>query len=344
MSKIDPTELGNKLDRRSTLLLQAARSNTKKYDEKDITAMEDPGIDSIRGSIGVVGSIIRARSARRLSQSSKMTGSASFASGHYGLPSNPRDPLAGMQRHQLYDAPVPAFSADGISDRGSISTTALPPRTPTIKFGTEEVIHKYLPTSSGDSGATHERREVSHRSVSPNTALQSIAESSGSTDGLTLVQPRPQTASSSFLSTSNLNVGGQAPSPKSAPANLFDPSGASSRFQDPFDDLPATASGAYGDRSRGSVTQPLPHRATFGDDRDRDLWEEPRKGRLHTHRPSERRDYPKGSVDLDRDESISLVNDPADDDDYDIPDADDADSINKGGIRLVGQSSGRGRF
>ena len=71
MSKVDPKELGNKLDRRSTMLLQAARSQTERLDEKDITGIEDPGIDSIRGSFGGVGSMIRARSAKRMSTPSR---------------------------------------------------------------------------------------------------------------------------------------------------------------------------------------------------------------------------------------------------------------------------------
>jgi hypothetical protein len=67
MSKIDPTQL-SKLDRRSTILLQAARSRTE-TEEKSIIGVEDPGMDAIRGSFGPVGSIIRARTMRRLSQS-----------------------------------------------------------------------------------------------------------------------------------------------------------------------------------------------------------------------------------------------------------------------------------
>ena len=41
LSKIDPTQI-KKLDRRSTLLLQAARTNTEGVDEKDLAAIEDP--------------------------------------------------------------------------------------------------------------------------------------------------------------------------------------------------------------------------------------------------------------------------------------------------------------
>ena len=43
LSKIDPTQLKVPgLDRRSTMLLQAARSNTAGVDEKSVAAVEDP--------------------------------------------------------------------------------------------------------------------------------------------------------------------------------------------------------------------------------------------------------------------------------------------------------------
>ena len=67
LSKVDPVELkGNAmLDRRSTLLLQAARAKTEDTDpEKGPTGLEDPGMDALRGSFGAFGSIIRARSVR----------------------------------------------------------------------------------------------------------------------------------------------------------------------------------------------------------------------------------------------------------------------------------------
>jgi len=361
MSKIDPKELGNKLDRRSTLLLQAARSNTSNFDEKDLTSIEDPGIDSIRGSIGVFGSIIRARSARRLSQSSKGTGN--FSSGSYGLPSNPRpqyrDPFTGMQRHQLYDAPVPSFSVDGMSDRASVAPSA--PRTPTIKFGTEEVVHTYRPTGSGDAGATHERRDIAQRAASPNPqALQPIAEVS--MDGLPLHQPSPQPAFTTLSSSAELfpsRIG--APSPQSAPAALSpgNPNIGSVQPIDPFDQLPATAgastfgsAGRFGDRNRLSSTQPLPQRSRFGNgDRseDEEGWrrdghrvQAPRHGRV----ASERRGYPRNED--DREESVSLVHDASlrDDlmDDRDFDHVEDDDIHQGGGIRLVGQSSDGRRF
>jgi magnesium transporter len=69
MSKVDPASL-SKLDRRSTMLLQAARQQTELVHEENIAAAEDPGMDTLRGSFSAIGSIIRARSARRLSRSS----------------------------------------------------------------------------------------------------------------------------------------------------------------------------------------------------------------------------------------------------------------------------------
>lgn len=110
MSKIDPADLGKKLDLRSTMLLQAARSNTEKVEEKDLTGVEDPGIDSIRGSFGPLGSMIRASSVRRMSQSNR---TGTFGSRN-GLPRTPYD---GLRRHQLYDAPVPGSSNDMSADQ-----------------------------------------------------------------------------------------------------------------------------------------------------------------------------------------------------------------------------------
>ncbi|KAF8913697.1 magnesium transporter NIPA-domain-containing protein, partial [Mucidula mucida] len=118
LSKIDPTTL-NKLDRRSTLLLQAARTKPEDMEEKSVAGMEDPGMDALRGSFGAVGSIIRAR---RMSQSSRVSyrtgrppGAAApfppnqpyWPEGGDSTPKTALDHLSGVQRHQLYDAPVP---------------------------------------------------------------------------------------------------------------------------------------------------------------------------------------------------------------------------------------------
>ncbi|KAK7448811.1 hypothetical protein VKT23_013541 [Stygiomarasmius scandens] len=182
MSKVDPEELSSKLDRRSTILLQAARQQTESNDEKSALGIEDPGMDALRGSLhGTVGSILRAR---RMSQSSR-TGSQYRPRHGSQLPwSSPRNDSAdlgpgGLKRHQLYDAPMPspAFSTTTAATRGDpdassmrstsfISTAGgaqVPTKKPTIKFGSQDMIHQYHPTGTAagqDLGATHERRPV----------------------------------------------------------------------------------------------------------------------------------------------------------------------------------------
>ncbi|KAJ7646491.1 magnesium transporter NIPA-domain-containing protein [Roridomyces roridus] len=162
MSKIDPTHL-SKLDRRSTILLQAAREQTESLEEKGAHGIEDPGIDALR-SFGTVGSIIRARSSRRMSQSSTFSNrppgaAAPFDRTRPGNSTNPRLPSAGIQ---LYDAPMPDI--DGRSQRSDSNATrpeGIAKRT-TIKFGAQDVVHQYHPTGPGtprrDDAAIHSHR------------------------------------------------------------------------------------------------------------------------------------------------------------------------------------------
>lgn len=67
LSKVDPVEIKSKLDRRSTILLSAARSEIHRDGdmEKNPLDDEDPGMDTLRGGFGAIGSIHRAMSARR---------------------------------------------------------------------------------------------------------------------------------------------------------------------------------------------------------------------------------------------------------------------------------------
>ncbi|KAI8992903.1 magnesium transporter NIPA-domain-containing protein [Trametes punicea] len=177
LSKIDPTQIKS-LDRRSTILLQAAKSNTEGMDEKNLAAVEDPGMDALRGSFGTVGSIIRARSARRISMSSRATGSIhSRYSAQQPVPPLPgqrADPLGGVKRHQLFDNPMPPthelYTGDGDSERISMASrpsvlgSPFSQRKQTIKFGDEDVVHSYHAPGSGDDTATHERRNALHSS------------------------------------------------------------------------------------------------------------------------------------------------------------------------------------
>ena len=176
MSKIDPATLSatTKLDRRSTLLLEVARQKTGTLEEKtNLTAYEDPGIDTLRGSFGTVGSIIRARSARRMSQSSARSGSRLRPPGSTQPfdrdPSFPNteshlsDRLNGMKRHQLYDAPVP---------RPDVNSFVSPNRSPSplgkhaaIKFDTQDVVYKYDIPGSGEKHTTERRVAAGSPSV-----------------------------------------------------------------------------------------------------------------------------------------------------------------------------------
>ena len=332
MSKIDPTELGKKLDRRSTLLLQASRSNTAKMNEKDLSAVEDPGIDSIRGSFGPLGSMIRARSARRMSMSSR-TGQSIYS--HSG-----ESQFEGLRRHQLYDAPMPSISVNG-SEGGSVfaDSTLTHPRTPTIKFGSEEVVHKYPVKGKGSELATHERREVSHRTTSPSQFSMntmsiideeaSTKKSPGALDNLPLKQPQPQRVSPGLPLLPPEDDYVITGTPRTAPATMFVSQKGLPR--DPFVDSPATSTGA----SFTSVSSPLPSRSRFSPPSDEESPSSWRLGRGHRRQLSDKK-YPKGAD--DKEESVSLVRSPSPES-VTLP-SDEEDPSRYGGIRLV-ESSGR---
>ncbi|KAG8214146.1 DUF803-domain-containing protein [Butyriboletus roseoflavus] len=185
MSKIDPAKLTS-LDRRSTLLLQAARTHTDKpatidldYDseEKDLAGTEEPGMDALRGSFGTIGSLMRARSARRLSQSSRSTGSVRAPRGMGvgggmvgnldGLPfsslQHTDNSYDGLTRHALYDAPMTALVRGDSTDRDSELTTSSTqsPRRTTVKFGAQDIVHSYAPTGNRNAQAVHALRTTS---------------------------------------------------------------------------------------------------------------------------------------------------------------------------------------
>jgi hypothetical protein len=74
LSKVDPKQL-NKLGRKGTMFLEAAHHPTEEAEKGSVTAMEEPGMDALRGGFGAVGSIIRARSiSRQMSSSSSAYG------------------------------------------------------------------------------------------------------------------------------------------------------------------------------------------------------------------------------------------------------------------------------
>ena len=164
MSKVDPQKL-NKLDRRSTLLLQAAQNRVATVDEKSGLPLEEqePGIDALRGTFGTVGSIIRART-RRMSQNSQNTTHVRMrptgAAAPYDSSSTILNiyPSAEVTRHQLYDPPVPRDDVSSIRD--SVVSQPFSTRRPTIKFDSQDVVHSYKRPGTGDDTATHEHRQT----------------------------------------------------------------------------------------------------------------------------------------------------------------------------------------
>ncbi|KAG6375592.1 magnesium transporter NIPA-domain-containing protein [Boletus reticuloceps] len=184
MSKIDPEKLTS-LDRRSTLLLQAARTHTDNPatidleadgEEKELAGLEEPGMGALRGSFGTIGSIMRARSAQRLSQSSRSTGSArvprrigvggGMVGNLDGLPfsslQHTDHTYDGLTRHALYDTPMPSARSNSMDHESqfTMSSTQSPRRT-AIKFGIQDLVHSYAPPGSNSSQAVHALRTTS---------------------------------------------------------------------------------------------------------------------------------------------------------------------------------------
>jgi len=121
-------------------------------------ALEEPGIDSLRGSFGTVGSIIRARTLRMSQSSQNTTRGRMRPSGT--APYDPNSTMldtytnANLPRHQLYDPPVPG------DDAASIQESVISNKGPTIKFDSQDVVHSYQRPGTGDNIATHEHRQA----------------------------------------------------------------------------------------------------------------------------------------------------------------------------------------
>ncbi|KZT63689.1 DUF803-domain-containing protein [Daedalea quercina L-15889] len=316
LSKIDPTEL-KVLDRRSTILLQAAKQETESMEEKNLTAVEDPGIDALRGTFGMVGSVIRARSAHRMSMSSR----GSVHSRRSG------DPLAGMKRHQLWDAPVPSRTPsmadvssiadkDRLDERSSVfsgshlsSVTALGSPVPrerkqTIKFDSQDVVHSYHQPGTGDNSAIHERRGASHQ-TSTSPPVKSTVSKEADAQVITI----PVSDSLDDIAEESGN--------KTAPPRLglsTDPY--HPPVQDIFENTPSTATEGYfayspdEPRRSASPLHPQSHHGRF--------WRSPGGRR-----------YPSTGADEDREESESLWRRGTESDE-DVPVV-----TPSGGIRLV---------
>ena len=299
-------------------------------EEKSLSGVEEPGIDALRGTFGTVGSITRARSARRISQSSHSTGQSSrfgspgsrydvergdfkssFATnpGHYG----------GMKRHQLFDPPVPHL---GVPESDAISLSSQPSaRRTAIKFGEQDVVHSYHRGTLGkDDMATHERRAAPHGS-SPLASPRSLGQSSFLPEGSDGSRQQQQQSPIITSSVSPTRFGLGLDEPRSAPAGVGMAGGA---YRDPFEGEPASA-----------ALPAIPSITSLDDVETR------RHNRRTYSRQGSSRDYPKGDRADDAEERVSLW-DPRQEDNEETDPSTSPDS-SYGTVRLVG-SSRPGRF
>ncbi|KAK0213279.1 magnesium transporter NIPA-domain-containing protein [Desarmillaria ectypa] len=353
MSKVDPTHL-SKLDRRSTLLLQAARSKTE-VEEKGEIGTEDPGMDALRGSFGAMGSIIRARSARRVSEASRASSYRTRPPGaaapydpeaNNTTPTTAFDRLSGVKRHQLYDAPVPQTNTgDDFSSTKtpSLTDSHITNKRPTIKFGSQDLIHQYHPTGNGqrdDQAATHEHRLAlgipgivmpgggSGSGYPPTVRTQLHENIIDSKPDLLAESPTSYDTSNSLREQSVTIPPGytQEHTVQSAPPSMNPRARPGQQRADSRD--------IFGDNNSPSTATLLTFPSITDSARS---WDGDEVDETGTRGRSSKK-YPKGDRDADREESISLVQRSGRDDD-----SDDSLSGDRGGIRLV-QPSGRDRF
>ncbi|KAG9084594.1 hypothetical protein FS749_005104 [Ceratobasidium sp. UAMH 11750] len=190
MSKVDPTTLSG-LDRKTTILLAANRS-TQDAEKGDLNAVEEPGVDAIRGSFGTIGSIVRARSARRMSQHSSVgtVRSRRAAHGHTRDDSTSTlktaPSLGGMKRHQLFDNPVPPLPEDAAerismhsnvaSPRGHAAIPQSPKKSTTIQFRQQDLAgHDHPDPTDAESRQSLALDDFIQRTVSPVSAPAGIS-------------------------------------------------------------------------------------------------------------------------------------------------------------------------
>jgi hypothetical protein len=136
-------------------------------------------MDALRGGFGTIGSIIRARSARKMSMSSGPPGAEAFRHRHsYASGTEQHRSAAnlmpGVQRHQLWDAPVPSQPTTDSAERISMQ----PPRQHhrSIRFGDEPV--EAVGKKHDSSIQTPSTPSQNHGRPVPPTASQMITNNS----------------------------------------------------------------------------------------------------------------------------------------------------------------------
>ncbi|KAF9010815.1 magnesium transporter NIPA-domain-containing protein [Cyathus striatus] len=308
MSKVDPEQL-SKLDRKSTILLQAARRQTENQ-EKDLTGIEDPGMDALRGSFGAFGSIIRARTVKRMSQSSRAErGSYRSRPPGAGAPfdnsANATSPIRRDEETSLYDAPMPKLGDDDAMSMKTASSIGTPNKKPTVKFGSQDLVHQYGRPGTGDDRAFHDRRPTmgSPRSTGGEAGYPPLPTIGTRT---TIGREGAATAGGGNELAIPRNIASEhevhsAPAAFARPTKL--PVHKDSR--ELFDSASFTARGTL--LSFPSVTDSARSSGMISDDAEKDkaMEREKEKARERERGRSAKR-YPRGDNEDDREESMSL--------------------------------------
>ncbi|GJN91225.1 hypothetical protein Rhopal_004243-T1 [Rhodotorula paludigena] len=173
LSKVDPEQIeSTMLDRRTTLLLSATRAEKNGHKETAYD-VEDPGMDTIRGLGGALGSVHRAISMR--SRQSRRTTRMSSAESPFGaeemgmrwrgrqgapgaMGSGPGQMGEdGLRRYQLYDGPatdepMPLDAADKISLHSNPKSATINGREKSgsaITFADNDNLHLYAASRKG---------------------------------------------------------------------------------------------------------------------------------------------------------------------------------------------------
>ncbi|GAA5924276.1 hypothetical protein JCM3775_005644 [Rhodotorula graminis] len=185
LSKVDPEEVQSALlDKRSATILRATRAGSGHESAYDA---EDPGMDTVRGFGGAIGSIHRAISMRsqqtRRRQSTGPFGADEMAmrwrgagEGRTGAPGAAGSgPSENIPRYQLYDAPaqiheepLPIDAADKISLHSGLASPGLPSPVPSldgrprassaVKFAQNDNLHLYGVSRKGPTGHVEQPR------------------------------------------------------------------------------------------------------------------------------------------------------------------------------------------
>ncbi|KAK4700914.1 magnesium transporter, partial [Phenoliferia sp. Uapishka_3] len=319
LSKVDPTEIKGNIDRKSTMLLSASRSEIH-HDgdlEKDLE-IEDPGIDALRGGFGAIGSIHRAISGRRsmrregafdpseVVRRRQARGGGDDGESGLGM---------GVVRHQLYDNPMPMDASDKISmysgnsgfisPRPQFSTSSdlespSRDRAMSLTFAPQDNLHLY--------SAKHAKKGRDDEVIHEQIAVQ----------GRHMHGPRELVPRELSASPNSIDVGAEFPSSSfTSPTFPYPATGAAEeRYVDPYDKdrrgntVPQkmkTGSGSSsnefglgGSNERGSQVSPK--------SMPKSRFPLPFRGASHDRtRDSHRVPHPAGAEDMDREESASLV-------------------------------------